>query len=63
MVAACGVMADGRPYADLPMTFEQVAVKEDGRHLTWIGRNPAMPGASFAFVLRSPTSRTAKALR
>ena len=38
------------PYPDLPMTFHQVAVKVDGRYLTWIGRNPAMPGASFVGI-------------
>lgn len=40
-------------YPGLPVTFRQVQVKEDGRHLTWIGRDPDLPGASFVGVATS----------
>lgn len=39
-----------RPYPGVTVTFAEVQVKEDGRHLTWIGRNPEWPGASFVGV-------------
>jgi hypothetical protein len=38
------------PYPGVTVAFTQVQVKEDGRHLTWIGRNPDLPGASFVGV-------------
>ncbi len=38
------------PYGGQPVTFQQVKVKEDGRHLTWIGRNQALPGASYVGI-------------
>lgn len=38
------------PYPQVRVTFHQVQVKEDGRHLTWIGRNPDLPGATYVGV-------------
>lgn len=36
------------PYPDLRITFERVDVKDEGRYVTWIGRNPNLPGATSA---------------
>lgn len=38
------------PQPDLPITFTKVAVKDEGRYVTWFGRNPDLPGASFVGV-------------
>lgn len=38
------------PHADLPVTFTRVAVKQEGAYTTWLGRNPAIPGASLVAV-------------
>jgi len=38
------------PHPDLPITFTRVAVKDEGRYVTWIGRNPLIPGASLVGV-------------
>lgn len=38
------------PYSDLPVTFTRTALRDEGRYVTWIGRNPALPGASFVGV-------------
>jgi hypothetical protein len=38
------------PHPDLPMTFQRVATRTDGGYTTWIGRNVAMPGASYVGV-------------
>ena len=38
------------PYPLVTVTFQQAQVKEDGRYLTWIGRNPDLPGASFVGI-------------
>ncbi|WP_438480981.1 M12 family metallo-peptidase [Oleiharenicola lentus] len=38
------------PHPDLPISFSQVAIKEDGKYVTWIGRNKELPGASFVGV-------------
>ena len=38
------------PYPGLPVTFTQTAAKFDGDHLTWVGRNAALPGASFVGI-------------
>src|SRR4051812_13169173 len=38
------------PFPGATVEFKQTQVKEDGRHLTWIGRNADLPGASFVGV-------------
>lgn len=38
------------PHPDLPITFKRIAIKDEGRYVTWIGRNPLMPGASLVAV-------------
>lgn len=38
------------PHPDLPLTFTRIAVKDEGKYVTWIGRNTQMPGASFVGV-------------
>ena len=38
------------PYPGMTVAFQQVRTREDGRHLTWIGRNPELPGASFVGI-------------
>lgn len=38
------------PHADLPLTFTRTALKQEGPYTTWIGRNPALPGASLVTV-------------
>jgi hypothetical protein len=38
------------PYPRKAVTFQQVRVKEDGRYLTWIGRNPDLPGATYVGI-------------
>ena len=37
-------------YPGLPVTFRQIEVKAEGGSLTWIGRNAALPGASFVGI-------------
>lgn len=37
-------------HPDLPLEFTRTALREEGRYLTWIGRNAAIPGASFVAV-------------
>lgn len=43
------------PFPEMPLTFSRVSVKEDssltgGHYTTWVGRSPAMPGASLVTV-------------
>lgn len=38
------------PYPDLPITFTQASIKEEGKYVTWIGHNRGLPGASFVGV-------------
>jgi Metallo-peptidase family M12B Reprolysin-like len=38
------------PHSDLPITFTKLKVKDEGRYVTWIGRNPQIPGASLVGV-------------
>lgn len=38
------------PYPDLHFTFDRAAMKDEGRYVTWIGRNLNLPGASFVGV-------------
>lgn len=35
---------------DLPIEFTRTALREEGRYVTWIGRNAAIPGSSFVAV-------------
>ncbi|MBX3735181.1 MAG: hypothetical protein KF715_00700 [Candidatus Didemnitutus sp.] len=41
------------PLRGMPIRFTRTAVKDDGRRVTWIGRNAAVPGASFVSVARA----------
>jgi hypothetical protein len=41
------------PYPDLPVKFTRTALRDEGRYVTWIGRNPALPGASLVGVATS----------
>ncbi len=38
------------PYPGKAVTFRQVRVKQDGRYLTWIGRDPDLPGATYVGI-------------
>lgn len=38
------------PYPDLLVRFTRTALKDEGRYVTWIGRNPDLPGASLVGV-------------
>ena len=38
------------PWPGARITFTRTAVKEEGRYVTWIGRNPDLPGASLVGV-------------
>ncbi len=38
------------PWPGARITFTRTAVKEEGRYVTWIGRNPNLPGASLVGV-------------
>ena len=43
------------PFPEMPLTFSRVSVKEDssltgGHYTIWVGRSPAMPGASLVTV-------------
>lgn len=38
------------PHPDLPIRFTRASVKHEGPYTTWIGRNPALPGASLVTV-------------
>lgn len=41
------------PLRGMPITFSRTALKDDGRCVTWIGRNAAVPGASLVSVARA----------
>jgi len=38
------------PYPDLPVKFTRTALRDEGRYVTWIGRNSNLPGASLVGV-------------
>jgi|GEM_PF-1694206 len=37
-------------HPDLPVRFKMSALRDEGRHVTWIGRNEELPGSSFVGV-------------
>lgn len=41
------------PYPDMPIEFTRVQLKDDGRTVTWIGTNPAIPGSIMVAVAGS----------
>lgn len=41
------------PLPGMPIIFTRSAVRDDGSRVTWIGRNAAVPGASFVSVARA----------
>lgn len=38
------------PYPGMPFKFTKTNVKEEGKYVTWIGRNPDLPGASLVGI-------------
>lgn len=41
------------PVEGIPLTFERAELREEGRYVTWVGRNPKLPGATFVGVATS----------
>lgn len=37
-------------HPDLPLQFKMTALRDEGRYVTWVGRNAGLPGASFVGV-------------